>query len=378
MSFYEELGVERNASANDIKKAYRALAMRYHPDKADEGDKAKAEERFKLITEAYTVLSDDDKRKHYDMFGTAEGHGGGGGGGGPMHDMNDIFKNMFGSGSPFGDMFNPFGGGGGPGRGRAGPSQDMCHCDISFEELYNGTMKKIEYEVVLPCQTCNGVGATDPADVIKCMQCGGKGIVVQQMGPMILQTQCPACFGNCTTIKTNRACGNCKGKKFASYRKTIKLDVPKGIPDRFEFRLAGKGNYNREAACQNDLVVIFSHKVPENCSAVVDGGSITHKMNIKLDELFCGFSKTVNLFGRDIKLVSQGYFNPHPAKPMRFKGAGLPIYKKDVAGDLIVEWNVVFENDARLNKYLDVFLTIYKRTAIPKEDVEGEGVYKVV
>jgi DnaJ-class molecular chaperone len=96
------------------------------------------------------------------------------------------------------------------------------------------------------------------------MQCGGKGMMLQQMGPMVIQTVCPACFGSCTTIRTNKACHNCKGQKFANYKKTVKLDIPKGIPDKFEFKLHGKGNYNKDAKAHNDLVVIFHHKIPHN------------------------------------------------------------------------------------------------------------------
>ena len=311
---YHELGIDNNASTDEIKKAYRKLAIKYHPDKVEgtADEKQTAGEKFKKITEAYTILSNPETRKNYDMFGTTDTQGGGPGGAGM--DMNDIFKNMFG-GNPFGGGgFNPFeafGGGGGHHRSQRGPDNDICHCDISFEELYNGIVKKIEYEVMLECQTCNGLGAMDPKDIINCMQCGGKGVATQQLGPMIIQTQCHSCFGNCTTIKTNRACANCKGNKFASYRKTVKLDIPKGIPDKFEYKLSGKGNYNRDAKCHNDMVVIFSHKIPPNCSPVDQcDGSITFKIDITLADLLCGFQKKVNIYGKELSVMSQGYFNP--------------------------------------------------------------------
>ena len=380
---YQHLGVEPNASADEIKKAYRKLAMRHHPDKADPSEKHVAEERFKQVNEAYATLSDPEKRGKYDRFGTTDPNAGVGPGG---MDINDIFKNMFGGDggggfNPFvGGGFNPFqafGGGVGGGHRHRGPGNDICHCDISFEELFNGVVKKIEFEVVQECQTCNGVGAIDPSDIIKCMQCGGKGVMTQQMGPMIIQTQCQACFGNCTTIKTNRACGNCKGQKYASYRKSVKLDVPKGIPDKFEYKLSGKGNYNREAKCLNDLVVIFSHKIPPNCSPVDQSdGSITYKMDVTLGDLLCGFNKTINIYGQDLHVVSQGYFNP--SKQMQFVGKGLPKRAGGGHGDLKIAFNVVYENDARLTKYLDVFLSVFKRTAVSDQDASKSDVLRIV
>lgn len=372
MSLYAELDVEKGASADEIKKAYRKLAIKFHPDKVGASEKASAEERFKRITEAYTVLSDDDKRKHYDMFGTTDGSGGGGGG--FPGDMGDLFRNMFSGASPFGEGFNPFGFGGGG--GQRGPKHDTCHCEVTYQEVYEGTMKKIEYDVLLQCQTCNGQGAMDPSDIIKCMQCAGRGVIIQQMGPMVLQTQCPACFGGCTTIKTNKACGNCKGKKFANYHKTVKIEVPCGIPDRFEYRLAGKGNYNREANCQNDLVVIFVHKIPDGCTPQGNEGTVLYNTNLKLEELLCGFTKTINIYGKDLKIASQGYFNP--SQTMTFKGHGLPVYKREgVAGDLMVSFNMIYENETRIGKYIDVFLTIYKRTAVSDDELKEKNVLKI-
>ncbi len=389
---YQDLGVDPGASAEDIKKAYRKLALKHHPDKADDSEKERAAAAFKSISNAYAVLGDPEKRKSYDMFGITDAGGGPGGGPGGM-DMNDLFKSMFGGGgggNPFegggegGGGFNPFhmfgGRGGGHHRSQRGPDADICHCDITFAELYTGVLKKVEYEVMLECHACNGLGAVDPADIIKCLQCGGKGMVVQQMGPMILQTACHACFGNCTTIRTNRACGHCKGTKYATYKKSVKLDIPKGIPDRYEFKLQGKGNYNREAKCLNDLVVVFSHKVPPNCSPVNQAdGSVTYNMDVSLGELLCGFSKTVNIFGKDLVVASQGYFNP--SKTMRFVGAGLPRRSAGGGGggavepcDLIVTFTMVYENDTRVGKYLDVYLSIFKKSAISDQEANKEGV----
>lgn len=364
------MGLSSDANQDAIKKAYRKLAMKYHPDKVDAENKDEAEGKFKKITEAYTILSDEEKKNQYDMFGTTDG-GGPGGGMNPMGGMNmgDLFKNMFrGDHNPFGGMFG-FGG------GRPQQGQDVCQVEIPLQEIYHGTTKKIDYEVSCQCQTCKGLGATDPNDIIKCITCGGKGVIVQQMGPMILQTQCPSCFGNCTTIKTNRACSNCKGAKFANYKKSIKIEVPKGIPDKFEFKLSGKGNYNPEVKSNNDLLVVFNHMIPANCSPIGSDGSVTVTVDLKLDELFCGFVKTVNIYGQDIKLVGQGYFNP--SKITTFSNSGFPVYKKEASrGDLHIKFNMVYDNDTRIHKYLDVFLTIYKRTPVTPQDLEHALVIK--
>jgi molecular chaperone DnaJ len=283
--------------------------------------------------------------------------------GGGHPDMSDLFQNMFnggGGGNPFERMFGGFGGR----QQSQGPGNDVLHCDINLDEVFNGTCKKIEYDITCPCQTCAGVGAIDPNDVIKCIQCGGKGIAVQQMGPMMIQTTCPACFGNCTTIKTNRACSHCKGNKFATYKKSVKIEVPKGIPNKFDFKLAGKGNYNRDSKCYNDLVVVFTYNIPKSIHKI-ENGNIFIKMDIKLDDILCGFTRTINLYGKDILMGSKGYFNC--AKPVVLEDAGLPIYKKDSTGNVIITFNVVFESDDRINKYNDVFLKIFKKTAIEEK-----------
>ena len=380
MGLYRELGVDKTASADEIKKAYRKLALKFHPDKVDECEKADAEKRFKEITKAYEILNDDNKRQQYDMTGSVDGAGGGGG-----MDINDILKNMFSGGGGgmggmsgmsgmFGNMGSMFGMSGMGGMHNMHPQTvcDNCHCDISLDEVANGTMRKIEYEIQCPCQTCNGQGAINPSDIIKCMQCGGKGVLMQHMGPMVIQSMCPACFGNCTTIKTNRACSHCQGNKFANYKKVVKLDIPRGIPDKFEFKLHGKGNYNKDAKAFNDLVVIFSHTIPANCSNVESNGTITIKMELKLEDLFCGFCKTVNIYGKDLKICSQGYFNPE--KPVVFKGSGLPAYKKETSGDLIINFTVIFNDDDRIGKYLDVFLKIYKKSAIVPPAADDKSV----
>jgi molecular chaperone DnaJ len=379
MSLYETLDVTRDANPDEIKKAYKKMALKYHPDKNTQDPNA--EDNFKKVTEAYAILSDESKRQHYDQFGSVDPSGMP-----DMTDINDILKNVFGGGgggggNPFGEMGGAFsfmfGGGGGGGGGHHGPKQlDVLNCDVTLDEVYSGTLKKIEYDVNLQCQTCNGQGAVDPNDVIKCIKCNGRGHIMQRMGPFMAQSSCPACFGNCTTIKNGRACSNCGGSKNASYKRSLKLDVPKGIPDRFQYKVEGKGNFNRAANCCNDIVIVFHYATKE---ASVTGTTIKHidensnvkvEMELKLEDLMCGFTKPIDFYGTPINVTSTGYFNP--SKPIVLKGKGLPVYKKERYGDMTLSFNLVYADDERIGKYHDVYLKIFKRNKVVKGGCDNE------
>jgi molecular chaperone DnaJ len=357
---YDELGIDKSADTDAIKKAYKAMAMKYHPDKVGGGDseKAAAEEKFKKVSEAYAVLSDSGKRANYDATGSVDE--------GSMPDINDLISKMFGGGGGgfggfggFGDMF------GGGGRGESPTHCDILHCDITLDEVYNGVTKKIEYDVTSLCTNCDGRGAVDPADIIKCLTCKGRGVFAQQMGPMIFQSTCPACGGQCSTIRTNKACNGCKGNKYATYKKSIKIDLMPGMPDKYEYKVSGKGNYNRETKKNNDLIVVFSHVQKQNIKVDSTKGNITYDMTITIDDLLCGFKKNINIYGSPIEIFSDGYFNP--TKPAVFKEKGMPIYKKNNKGDLKIKFTITYSDDEKINKYQDVFFKIFKRTKLTTE-----------
>ena len=350
MDLYNILGLSKDASSDDIKKAYRQKAMEYHPDRNKEEN---AEEMFKSITHAYTILSDAEKKEKYDTYGTTDDSD-------QNVNIHDVFKNMFGGGGggdPFSSMFgNIFGNGG------QQKVQNIINCEISLEEVYNGnSSKKIEFEIVNKCQTCNGIGAVDPSNIIKCITCNGTGNITIKLGPMFFAQQtCNACFGNGTTIRNNKCCSNCKGNKEAKYKQKIKIDIPKGIPNGFQYKLDGKGNYNSESNQYNDLVLIFFYENKPNVNIVE--ANIMCNIDISLEELLCGFNKTINVYGIELKLISTKYFNP--TKPQVFRHKGMPHYKKDKYGDLIVKFNVVYTSDDKIQKYQDVLLKIYKKSAI--------------
>jgi DnaJ-class molecular chaperone len=319
---YDVLGVETNASQDEIKKAYRKAAINNHPDKGGDA------EMFKKISEAYAVLSDDEKRKMYDMTGNVDGSMGGGG----MPDINELFRGMFGGMGMSGmsGMSGMFGEG-------FRQAADEITCPVSLQEVYHGCIKKIELDVMDVCTQCSGRGAVDPKDIIRCMTCQGSGVMQQRMGPFITQSTCNSCFGQKTTIKTNKACNQCKGKKIHPGKRNLKIEVPKGISNGFQYNVTNKGHYNTENQKNNDLIITFQYINQPN-TVIADHYNILYKMDISIEDVLCGFSKMINIYGVPLTIVSTKFFNPQ--SPQTFKGKGLP--KKHGEGDLIVTFNVVY------------------------------------
>ena len=253
--YYEVLGVSRDADDAAIKKAYRQLAKKYHPD-TNPGDK-EAEAKFKEASEAYAVLSDAEKRRQYDQFGhSAFENGGAGGGGFDYSNMGDIFSDIFGGGDIFGDLF----GGGSRRRNSNGPMRGADvrkSVRITFAESVKGTSKKIDIEFKDPCQKCNGTGAKPGTQPETCPKCGGKGQVVytqQSFLGMVRNVQpCPDCNGTGKIIKEK--CPDCHGSGYINTRKTIEVTIPAGIDNSQSVRIQGKGEPGVNGGPRGDLLV---------------------------------------------------------------------------------------------------------------------------
>ena len=368
---YDMLGVPKSASPEDIKKAYKKLALKYHPDK-NQDNREEAEAKFKQVTEAYNILSDPQKRKMYDDHGVTDGQG-------MPADINEILKNVFGaefsSFDPFGDMgFNMnMGGQGGPfsfmfnQQHHREKQQDVIHIDIALADVLNGAKHDIHIEVLDMCGTCKGYGAVDPNDIIKCMQCNGSGTSMQQMGPfMISQGRCRSCNGSGTIVKNNKHCSNCKGEGVKTKKAVIELVVPKGVQNGTTQVYPNHGTYHKKTKERNDVVVMIRYKQEDGIQVDSDGN--VHKcIDVGLDELMCGFAKPVSLYGQDFKLCSSGYYNP--TKEIQIKGMGLPKHKApNKRGDLYVHSKVVYlEDSQKVNKYSEVFQKIFKKSSVDKK-----------
>jgi molecular chaperone DnaJ len=257
LDYYEVLEVTRDCSGVELKKSYRKLAMKYHPDR-NPGDK-EAEDKFKVVNEAYQVLSDEEKRSIYDRYGKAglegQGAGRGGFGGANMDDIMDVFNSMFGGSSGFGGF----------GQSRRDPSQKYpldfeIEIELEFHEAVFGCKKEVDMTYKTSCEPCDGTGAKD-AKVESCEYCGGQGQVLMRQGPMQFAQTCPKCQGQGKTIK--EACESCHGKGYHVEEDTVTITVPAGVDSGNRLRAQGYGNEGRNNS-RGDLIITFAVKEDEN------------------------------------------------------------------------------------------------------------------
>lgn len=375
---YATLGVPRTASPDDIRKAFKKLALQLHPDK-NNGDPSAAE-RFKKAAAAYEVLSDPTKRNRYDQFGVVDDAPGGGFGSGPPpgFDFEDIMRNVFGGGGPGMGGFEFAFGPGMPGMPGMGPramrvQRDTVKVPITLAEVNSGFNKKIELELLDVCRDCHGCGAQAKEDIVRCMRCHGTGHVTQSMGPFQLQTPCVSCGGAGKYIKANRTCLNCKGQTTAYYTKSIDLKVPKGVPNGYQHELERKGGYNTATQTHNNLLLVFEYQLDPGVTVDATEFDVTVSLDVRLDEVLCGFTRELSLYGQAFIVESTGYFNP--SKPVVFRGRGLPKFKREPkTGDLILKFNVMWPDDPKvLHKYADVFARLFK-CKVPSPTTETAAV----
>ena len=335
--YYEVLGVSKSSADTEIKKAYRKVALKYHPDR-NPGDK-EAEEKFKEAAEAYEVLSNKDKRERYDRFGHAGMGAGGGGfnGGFSMDDIFSQFSDIFGGG--FGDIFGNRGGGGR--RQRRGQGQRGANLRIkvglTFEEIEQGVTKKIKVKKYVGCGACGGSGAKDPNAVKTCHTCNGSGYVrrVQQtfMGQMQSTTACPTCNGTGQVIV--HKCGSCKGEGRVYDEETIQLDIPAGVSEGMQLSVSGKGNAGMNGGAAGDLLVNIKEKPHEHFSR--DGNNVLYEIDMNFADLALGTTVEVPTLTGKVKInVPAG---TEVGKVFRLRSKGFPSVQGYGKGDQLIHIN---------------------------------------
>lgn len=335
--YYEVLGVAKTASADEIKKAYRKIALQYHPDK-NPGDKA-AEEKFKEAAEAYDVLSNPDKKAQYDRFGHAgmSGAAGGGFGGGGMR-MEDIFQNF---GDIFGDdMFGSFFGGGGRQGGRRQGSRGAnlrVKLKMDYKEIAEGANKKIKVKKYVGCQVCAGSGAKDKSSVQTCGTCGGSGQVRRVtntfLGQMQTVTTCPTCNGEGSQITAK--CGNCKGEGRVYGEETIQMDIPAGVQEGMQLSMHGYGNAGERGGPPGDLLILIEEeKHPHLRRNELD---VIYQLHLSFPDIVLGTQVEVPTIDGKAKIKIPA--GTQSGKIFRLKGKGFPAFQSYEKGDQLVEVN---------------------------------------
>ena len=337
--YYEVLGVDKNASEEEIKKAYRKKAIQYHPDK-NPGDK-EAEEKFKEAAEAYDVLSDPQKRQRYDQFGHA-GVGGAsqsGGFGGGMS-MEDIFSQF---GDIFGGHFGSFGGFGGFGGQRGGRrvnrgSDLRVKVKLSLKDIATGVEKKIKVKKYVACSHCHGTGAEGSDGTKTCDTCKGSGVVTRIantiLGQMQTQTTCPTCGGEGKVIV--KKCTNCNGEGIVRDEEVITINIPAGVAEGMQLSMNGKGNAARHGGINGDLLILVEEEPhPE---LLRDEHDLIYNLLLSFPQAALGGSVEVPTVDGKVKVkIDPG---TQPGKVLRLRNKGLPSVNGYGTGDLLVNVSV--------------------------------------
>jgi molecular chaperone DnaJ len=341
-SLYESLGVSKNASADELKKAYRKLARQYHPDK-NPGDAA-AEARFKEVQSAYDVLSDPKKRKQYDAVGSANGRPG------PTNvDFGD-----FDLGDIFGGLFGSRGGRAQQQRGQRGNDVEVP-VSISFEDSLKGLQSTVAVELELACHTCHGTGAAPGTAPTRCPQCNGSGVVATSQGLFALQQPCPRCRGNGTVVET--PCPTCRGTGRERRTKRYAVRIPAGVKDGTKIKLRGKGEAGWGGAPAGDLYVVT--RVEPSKLYDRRGDDLMLDVPITFDEAALG--ATVEIPTPDGRVSLKVPAGSAEGKLLRVKGRGAPKLKGPGRGDLIARVRV--EVPAKLTKAQRTALEAFQKAA---------------
>ncbi|WP_404381829.1 molecular chaperone DnaJ [Caenispirillum salinarum] len=370
--YYEVLGVSKGAGADELKKAYRKQAMKYHPDR-NPGD-AEAEARFKELNEAYDVLKDDQKRAAYDRFGHGAFEGGMGGAGAGAGGFSD-FSSAFGGG--FADIFDEMFGGGmrGGGRGRGGPARGhdlRYNMDITLEEAFHGKKATIQVPTGVQCEACDGSGAKSGSGVSNCGTCGGIGRVRAQQGFFTIERTCPTCGGEGQVIKD--PCGECGGTGRQHKEKTLEVTVPAGVEDGTRIRLAGEGEAGMRGAPPGDLYIFLTikpHRIFQR-----DGANIMCRVPIPMTTAALGGAIEVPAIdGTKARVTIPA--GTQTGQQFRLKGKGMSVLRSPLRGDMFIEAAV--ETPVNLTKRQKELLEEFGEAGGEKDQSpESSGFFKRV
>jgi molecular chaperone DnaJ len=367
IDFYEVLSVSRDASDQELKTAYRKLAMQYHPDRNP--DDPSAEEKFKECSEAYQVLSDPEKRAAYDRYGHAAFNGGGAGAGGNpfggAQDLGDIFGDLF------GEMFNMGGGGGGRKASRVQRGRDLRYdLTLEFEEAVFGKEKEITIRRMETCVDCKGSGASKGKAPVTCTQCGGRGQQRFQQGFFSVARTCSVCGGTGTLIVD--PCQTCRGETRVQTEHSILVKVPAGVEQDTRIRYQGEGEAGKFAGPAGDLYVVLNvkaHKFFER-----DGDDLHCVMPISFPQAALGTELEIQtLEGEATIKVPEG---TQSGKEFKLRGKGVPHLNSHGKGDLIIEIRV--QTPGKLNKQQKELLRQLSETMVVENTPTSRGLFDKV
>lgn len=335
--YYEVLGVSKSADASELKKAYRKLAVQYHPDRNP--DDKSAEDKFKEAAEAYEVLTDPDKKARYDRYGHAgvDGQGGYSGGGMTMDDIFSQFGDVFGD-SGFGSFFGGAGGSAsGRQRGQKGANLRI-KVSLTLEEIAHGVHKKIKVKKDVACTTCNGSGAKDSGAVKVCNTCGGNGVVRQVrntfLGQMQTTVTCPTCNGSGKIISS--FCGGCKGSGTSHGEETIDIDIPAGVESGMQLSMRNRGNMGQKGGPSGDLIINIEEKEHEFLQR--DGQNILFEQFLSFADASIGTQIEVPTLDGKVRIkIPPG---TQSGKIFRLQDKGLPSVQGYGKGDQLIHVNV--------------------------------------
>ncbi|PSR83287.1 hypothetical protein BD289DRAFT_436060 [Coniella lustricola] len=371
---YELLGVEKSATPDQIKKAYRKAALQHHPDKVPEERREEAEAKFKAATQAYEILRDEEKRELYDQYGMAafDPSRGGGGPGGAGVDLNDILAQMFGM---------DVGGGGpsGPKRQRRGRDEEQ-HYKVTLEELYKGKTVRFSANKKIVCSQCKGSGAKEKVKPQTCDRCKGNGFqeAFQQVGPGMMRrahVQCDHCQGTGMYYKEKDRCKKCKGKRITNEIKPIEIYIPRGAMQGERITLEGEADQFPD---QTPGDIIFTLVEEPHDVFTRSGTDLSADLNVTLAESLCGFSRVVlkHLDGRGLHIDYPRGKILRPNEVIKVQGEGMPLKRGEAKGDLYLIVKVQFPENGWLSDEAS-YEALQKLLPSPEPVIEAEEIDEV-